>query len=247
VTLGQIKDCSAAMTKCEKVAQQCRNEDSQCRTSEMDCDWRAKKAVTPIKNQRSCMSCWAFSAVASLEGQYGIKNGYAMNLSDQMALDCNKINPNCGIGGWYYDAWDYLKLSGGIAASTAYPYSDPPRKGTCRTNNPAYARVAGYMRLPTDERLLAGFVSNVGPISIALNQNGMQQLGPGVSHPANCNYEPDHAVNIIGFGTDRKTGEQFWLIKNQWGDRIGEKGFHRYRRNVRACQLNVAAYAVLTA
>ena len=87
-------------------------------------DWRAQGAVTEVKNQGSCGSCWAFSSTGALESAYFIKNGSLPLLSEQQLVDCSSSygNDGCG-GGWYYWSYDYLRDGKNLETESEYPYA----------------------------------------------------------------------------------------------------------------------------
>jgi len=149
-------------------------------------DWRDKNLVTPIKDQKQCGSCWAFSTTGSLEGQHSKKTGKLVSLSEQQLVDCSGKFGNFGcMGGLMDNAFRYIKANGGIDTEASYPYE--ARDGHCRFK-PADigATVAGYTDVPEgDEAALTQAIAAVGPISVAIDAShfsfqlllGEEQLG----------------------------------------------------------------------
>lgn len=86
-------------------------------------DWRNVSGyVNPIRNQGACGSCWAFSAISSLEGQHKRFTGSSIVLSEQNLVDCVYARSGCS-GGWMATAWNYIKANKGVSTSSGYGYT----------------------------------------------------------------------------------------------------------------------------
>jgi len=199
-------------------------------------DWRTKNLVTPVKDQGQCGSCWAFSAVASLEGQHAKSSGKLVSLSEQNLVDCSTKEGNQGCnGGLMDDAFQYVKDAGGIDTETSYPYEG--KDDTCKFNKANVgATLKSWVDVKSgDEAALADAAANVGPIAVAIDASSIwfQLYFGGVYDHTDCGNKPenlDHGVTVVGYGTDN--GTDYWLIKNSWGDSFwGEKGYLRLKRN----------------
>lgn len=197
-------------------------------------DWRQYGAVTPIKNQGQCGSCWAFSSTGALEGQTFRKTGKLPSLSEQNLVDCVKANLACN-GGWMDNSFKYVRDNKGIDSETGYPYYARPL-GYCYYNAQYNsAEDTGFVDLPSgDEQALMTAVATIGPISVAIDATHPSFM----SYRGGVYYEPlcgntlaalDHAVLVVGYGTDQ--GWDYWLVKNSWGTYWGEQGYVRMARN----------------
>merc|ERR1712072_312231 len=91
-------------------------------------DWTTKGAVTPVKNQGQCGSCWAFSTTGSLEGAWEIATGNLVSFSEQQFVDCDKVDSGCN-GGLMDNGFNYAKGTA-IATEDSYPYT--AADGSCK-------------------------------------------------------------------------------------------------------------------
>jgi len=202
-------------------------------------DWRTLGAVTEVKNQGQCGSCWAFSTTGNLEGQYFIKNKKLLSFSEQQLVDCDTVDQGCN-GGLPSNAYQYIMRAGGIETETQYPYT--AQDDTCAfQKSSTVAKVGNWTALSTNEGDMATWLVANGPISIGINAEWMQTYTGGISDPLFCDPNAlDHGVLIVGYGVyDGWLGkEPFWIIKNSWGADWGENGYYRIIRGKGKCGLN---------
>ncbi|XP_014242774.1 cathepsin L1-like [Cimex lectularius] len=197
-------------------------------------DWRQHGAVTPVKQQHLCGSCWAFSTTGALEGQFFLKNRKLVPLSEQNLIDCTRDYQNRGChGGRMENAFIYVK-DNGINTEESYPYE--AREGPCRFNASldVAGTVRGYVPIPEgDEDTLKKAIAFVGPISVAINANftSFRFYSSGVFFEPKCNSDKlTHAMLAVGYGTS-DDGLDYWLVKNSWSSRWGENGYVKIARN----------------
>jgi len=222
-------------------------------------DWRTKNAVTPVKNQGGCGSCWAFSTIVSMEGAVALKSGNLTSFSEQDLVDCVKnVNiPNqtqsccSGCQGGLMDfAFAYMINSqkGGQDTESSYPYTGTDGSCTFNSGNVG-GSINGWHDIPSaDEKALMDAVATVGPISVGVDASlGWQLYFGGIMDPwplVGCSSDAskiDHGVAVVGYGTD--AGKDYWIIKNSWAASWGEKGYMRLIRNKNACGVaNMASY-----
>jgi len=213
-------------------------------------DWREHGAVTKVKNQGMCGSCWAFSVTGNVEGQNAIKNGKLVSLSEQELVDCDKRDYGCN-GGFMENAYETLLEIGGLESEEEYGYDGEDE--ACKFDRSrVVTRVSGGVEISQNETQMAQWLLQNGPISVGLNAMAMQFYMGGVSHPFSflCSASGiDHGVLIVGFGVHETKYlhriQPYWLIKNSWGPSWGEQGYYKLFRGEGVCGINMAASSAI--
>ena len=191
-------------------------------------DWRDQGAVTPVKNQAACGSCWAFSAVGALEGANFIKTGTLTSFSEQQQVSCNTSCYGCG-GGWSYKAFDFWK-SNNAFTEDAYPYtSGAGDSGTCEQASLVSTDVGttGHFFVTEDniDEMKAAVAQQPVSVSIEADKSVFQLYSSGVFDSTACGTNTDHATLVVGYASD--SDGDYWIMKNSWGTSWGEDGYMR--------------------
>jgi len=188
-------------------------------------NWVDQGAVSPVKMQGQCGSCWAFSAMGALESQVMKSNGgQEVDFSTQQLVDC--FEKGCG-GNWPPSAWDWLQQNGGADSWSDYPYhsTDGQAGDSCNPNNAqAVQQVTGIQQLnmPTDDDTLKNYLQTSGPLSIAVDASKWDpQYAQGTMSCSNPSL--DHAVLLVGWASDDSGA--YWIIKNSWDTDWGHDGY----------------------
>ena len=190
-------------------------------------DWTGLGAVTAVKNQGHCGSCYAFSTTGALEGRYEIASGKLVSLSEQQIVDCSEKEGNQGCNGGFMDfGFEYVHEEG-ICSSDDYAYHGKEESCHEKKCTPLIQpnTVSGFKDVhEKDSQALMEALSE-GPVSVAIEADEMsfQFYHSGVLN-ATCGAKLNHGVLAVGYGKS-ETGDRFWKVKNSWGPEWGDHGF----------------------
>jgi C1A family cysteine protease len=201
-------------------------------------DWRSKGAVTPVKNQGQCGSCWAFSTTGSTEGLFQISTGTLTSLSEQQLVDCAGSSGNQGCNGGLMDYAFTWMAKNGICSEQDYRYVG--RDQTCKKGCKSVGKVKSYtdVQQGSEDQLLQAVTKQPVSVAIEADQQAFQFYSGGVFSAA-CGTQLDHGVLAVGYGS--QGSQNYWIVKNSWGASWGESGYIRMVRGKNECGISLAA------
>jgi len=205
-------------------------------------NWVDDGAVTNVKDQKNCGSCWSFSATGSMEGAWFVAHKTLPLISEQQLVDCDKdcmdypgttqkvCDEGCN-GGLMPNAFTYA-IRVGMVGEEDYPYVGVDQ--TCRIDESKikYHFTKWFMVDPDEDSMVAALNTN-GPLSVALDATYWSFYSGGIYDSVCSSSRMNHGVLLVGYGEER--GTKYWIVKNSWGSSWGEKGYIRLIRGKNKC------------
>ena len=199
-------------------------------------DWRAQGGLPPVRDQRTCGSCWAFSTVGTLEGNVKIKDGVLQDFSEQYLVSCNQEGWGCNGGSWAHD-YHLNKVPPGEPEAGAvpegnFPYAaqdlpcNPPHQHVSRISS--WRFVGSSVGVPETAAIKRAILER-GPVAAGICAGTAMQNYRGGIFTTNERCTPygiNHAILLVGWDDTQGPGG-VWILRNSWGTGWGEGGYMR--------------------
>ena len=199
-------------------------------------NWVEKGAVTPVKDQGQCGSCWSFSTTGALEGAYFLKTGDLVAFSEQELVDCDNLknggrDHGCN-GGLMDNAFSWIEKHDGLCTEEEYPYTSGKSKsaGSCQSCDPVSdSKIVNFKDVSknSDDAMMEALAQQPISIAIQADQKDFQLYKSGV-FTGSCGTKLDHGVLAVGYGSE--DGVDYYLVKNSWSSTWGDNGYIRLGR-----------------
>ena len=200
-------------------------------------NWVESGAVTPVKDQGQCGSCWSFSTTGSLEGAYYIKYGKLLSFSEQQLVSCDNFkhgghDMGCN-GGLMDSAFQWIEQNNGLCLESDYSYvsGTTGKSGSCETTCDVVKNSVIHeyndVAPSSDDAMMSALMQQPVSIAIQADQKEFQLYQSGV-FTGSCGVELDHGVLVVGYGSEN--GEDYYLVKNSWSTSWGDNGYIKLGR-----------------
>jgi cathepsin L len=247
LTPQEFKDQYVGGLKTEVGSYGCKSFSSSASGAPSSVDWRNKGVVNPVRDQGQCGSCWAFATTANAESVWAISSGKLLDLSEEFLVDCatgaGYFNMGCN-GGQPDSAFKYM-INNGQCTESSYPYKAGTTKtaGTCQKCTSAGVSFSGCYDVASKDQvsLMAAVAKHPVVIAIEADTRYFQSYSGGILDSPKCGTTLDHAVEIIGYGTEN--GVDYWNVRNSWGSSWGENGYFRVKKTSSTNDIGICGVA----